>query len=162
MFATTIRYGPNWRLCCLYWFPLIQTWHNSGKEVTFACTRKKPSWRTRDPNSDAIWLCRDFFYWWSLDRADWSKVYGLGWGSTAFSRLLTPPFIMTATFGHEHRFRTVDKYFPLLSISMDHNVILSAFEWSTVHTFYYVFFWFSVFWIRKNSWNMTNNEETHE
>ena len=28
----------------------------------------KPCLRSRGPDSDAIWLCRSFFYWWALDR----------------------------------------------------------------------------------------------
>ena len=73
---------------------------DSGKEETFACTRMKPSRRTRGipiqmPSGyaaasfiDGLWI-----------GLDWSKVYGEGWGSTAFSRLLTPHFTTTAILG---------------------------------------------------------------
>ena len=85
--------------------------HGGSKEVTFGCTRMKPSRRTRAPDSDAIWLC-GCFYWWALDRGRLEQSLMERDEVALHSRGYSHRILQPGYFGPERHFITVHKYFP--------------------------------------------------
>ena len=88
----------NWKCCCIIFVSIdpnmaaakksllvVQEWNLLGGQGLLI---QMPSGYAAASFIDGLWI-----------GLDWSKVYGEGWGSTAFSRLLTPHFTTTAILG---------------------------------------------------------------